>query len=338
MKRLLILSLCLIPLFASAQQREDVYAVGFYNLENLFDARRDTTILDGEFTPDGPRRWTEVKYRKKLDNMATVIGLLGREHCPAGAAIVGVTEVENRGVLEDLVKADPLADTGYEFVHYDSPDRRGIDVAMLYNPALFSLASSCVYPFVNPDDEDYRSRDVLLASGEMGGERVHVLVNHWPSRFGGRKSSKLRETAAAVNRRIADSLYAADPSARIVIMGDMNDDPTDRSCRVVLDAKRRPKDVVPGGLYNTVWQHHRRGAGTIAYKGQWNLFDQIIVSQNTLEPAGLRFLESEIFNRGFMIRQEGRYRGYPLRTFSEGRFLNGFSDHFPVLIYLKADR
>lgn len=318
-----------------AQKRVGVYAVAFYNLENLFDTERDESINDVEFTPQGANNWTEDKYRKKLNNMASVITQLAKEHTPAGPAILGVSEIENRRVLEDLIKTGNMPSLGYEIVHYDSPDRRGVDVGLLYNPKLFTVTSSHAYPYNLPDDPDFRTRDQLLVSGYLAGEPFHVIVNHWPSRYGS-KSSELREFAASISKHIADSIYNDNPNAKVVIMGDMNDDPVDRSTRVVLDAKKRQEDVKPGGLFNTMWGFFDRGIGTLSYQNKWSLFDQIIISENLLgkDRSTLKFWKAEIFNRDFLLQKEGKRKGYPLRTFSDNKFMNGYSDHLPVLIYL----
>lgn len=317
------------------QKKYQVYAAAFYNLENLFDTDRDTLINDVDYTPQGANRWTPEKYRKKQANMAKVLSRLGKKYNSAGPAIIGLCELENRKVLEDLVNQPTLASAGYGIVHYDSPDRRGIDVAMLYDPNVFKLKNSKVLAYNKEDHPGYATRDVLLVSGELAGENIHVMVNHWPSRYGG-KSSELREFAAAIVRRAVDSLYLIDPLAKIIIMGDLNDDPIDKSVRVVLDAKKYPEEVQKGGLYNTMWQHYDRGIGSLGYQGKWNLFDQIIVSEPLLgdDRSSLKLWKSEVFNPEFLITQEGKYKGYPFRTFSGNVFQNGFSDHFPTLIYL----
>lgn len=318
-----------------AQKKIGVYSVAFYNLENLFDTERDESINDEEFTPKGANAWTPDKYKKKLNNLASVISKLSREHTPAGPAILGVAEVENRKVLEDLVKADEIAATGYKIVHYDSPDRRGIDVALLYNPHLFTLTSSKTYPYVLPDNPDFKTRDQLLVSGYLAGEPFHVIVCHWPSRFGN-KSSELREFAASISKHIADSIYNDNPEAKIVIMGDLNDDPDDKSTRIVLNAKKKQNEVKPGGLFNTMWGFYDKGIGTLSYQNKWSLFDQIIISESLLgkDRSTLKFWKAEIFNRDFLLQKEGKRKGYPLRTFSDNTFLNGYSDHLPTIIYL----
>ncbi|WP_073552399.1 endonuclease [Elizabethkingia meningoseptica] len=322
-------------LLVAQQKQYQVYTAAFYNLENLFDTEADPAINDTEFTPAGSNNWTREKYYKKQANMAKVISRLGKKYNAAGPAFIGLCELENRKVLEDLTQQPALKSAGYGIVHYDSPDRRGVDVALLYNPSLFKVKDSKVFAYKLNDLPEYKTRDILLVKGELAGEDVHVLVNHWPSRYGG-KSSELREHAASIVRKVVDSLYAADQQAKIVIMGDLNDDPVDKSVRVVLGAKKYQNEVEKGGLYNTMWQHYDRGVGSLGYQGKWNLFDQIIISEPLLgeDRSSLKFWKSEIFNPEFLITQEGRYKGYPYRTFSGNVFQNGFSDHFPTLIYL----
>lgn len=325
----------LYPAIMFCQKKYSIYPVAFYNVENLFDTKDDEGVYDEEFTPTGNKAWTEDKYNKKLNSLASVLSKLAREYSPSGPAVIGVSEIENRGVLEDLLKTKEMASMGYEIVHYDSPDRRGVDVGLLYNPAVFKVTSSKAYQYNLPDNPRFKTRDQLLVSGTLAGESFHVITNHWPSRWGS-KSSELREFAASISKHIADSIYKADPKAKVVIMGDLNDDPVDKSVRVVLDAKRNQKDVKPGGLFNTTWGFYDKGIGTLVYQNKWNLFDQIIVSESLLgnDRSSLKFWKAEIFNREFLIQKEGKNKGYPLRTFSGDTFLNGYSDHFPVLIYL----
>lgn len=340
MKRyLLYLLFLLYPIFGWSQQKQKLYAVAFYNLENLFDTFRDPSINDEEFTPNGANAWTLDKYQKKLNNMSYAISRLGQDYTPDGVAFLGVAEVENQKVLEDLVKTGPLASVGYGIVHYDSPDYRGIDVALLYNPKLFKVTSSQVYHYVLPEEPDFKTRDQLLVNGILDGEPCHVIVNHWPSRRGGNQSSYLREHAAAMCKSIADSLYRVDPNSKVIIMGDLNDDPFNKSVKNVLGANGTQSKVKPGGFYNPFWVLLKRGIGSLFYQGNWNLFDQIILSQSFLRNNnGLKFWKAEVFNRDFLIQKEGAYKGYPLRTFSGNRFMNGYSDHFPTLVYLVKDR
>ena len=322
----------------SAQNKKLLpYAIAFYNLENLFDTINVNGNYDLEYSPAGEKVWNSKKYYSKQDNMAYCISRLGKEVCPLGPAVIGVAEVENRSVLEDLVKRGDLAKYNLQIVHYDSPDLRGVDVALLYNPFLFSVVSSKPYPLTIPELPDFRTRDVLLVSGLMDGEKFHILVNHWPSRRNGEKASRhLRVAAAGLNKYIYDSIRIADPDAKVIIMGDLNDDPDNASVKDVLEAKAKMKDVKKNGLFNPMAELHAKGIGTLAYQDSWNVFDQIMVSDNLLgdDKSTFKYWKVEIFNRDFLIQKEGKYKGYPLRTHSENAFLNGYSDHFPVLIYL----
>ena len=321
---------------ATGQQKQyAVYPLAFYNVENLFDTQRDTTVMDFEFTPEGGLNWTPDKYRKKLTRLSTVLSRIGRQHGSAGPALIGVCEVENRKVLEDLVSQDAVKGMNLQIVHYDSPDRRGIDVALLYNPDLFRFVEAKVLPYHLPERPDYVTRDILMVKGVIANEMVHVFVNHWPSRFGG-KSSILREHAASVLRHAVDSIYSSRPEAKIVIMGDFNDDPVDKSIQEVLQAEGKRERVTEQGLYNTMYRHYKRGVGSLGYLAKWNLFDQIIISKPLLSnnSGKLQFWKSEIYNPDYLTTKEGRYKGYPFRTFSSNLFQDGYSDHFPVLIYL----
>lgn len=311
--------------------------VAFYNLENLFDTIDSPDVNDFEYTPGGPNKWNGHKYKSKLQKMSYAISQIGLDQSPLGAAILGVSEVENRGVLEDLVAQPAIADRAYEIVHYDSPDRRGIDVGLLYNPRLFVVSNSVQHPFRMEGNPEFFTRDQLLVSGYLLGEKIHVIVNHWPSRYGGEIASRPNRVAAArLTQSIVDSIYRVEPKAKIIIMGDLNDDPMNESTAVVLNARKKPKDVQDGGLYNTMWTIHDKGVGSLAYQGQWNLFDQIIISSYLLNAprTELSYWKSEVFNRSFLTHQDGPEKGVPYRTHSKGVWLNGYSDHFPTLIYL----
>lgn len=330
---LLLLLFAAHPSFAQTNRR--VYPIAFYNLENLYDAVKDSSINDDEFTPKGANTWTETKYQQKIKNMARAIRAIGSPSSSLGPVALGVAEIENRRVLEDLTKDPQLRDLRLAIVHHDSPDRRGVDVGFLYNPEFFTPYRDQAYPFNLPENPGFKTRDQLLISGTIAGDTVHIIVNHWPSRYGN-KSSELREFAAGITKGICDSLYRENSEAKIIIMGDLNDDPKDKSVKEVLQAKKNPQDVPAQGLYNTMWKFYDKGIGSLGYQGQWNLFDQIIISRPLLDNKnkGLRFVKAEIFNRDFLVQQEGRNKGYPHRTFSGGVFINGYSDHFPTLIYL----
>ena len=336
MKKLLIVLnlLLLLSLSSNAQGKKyALYSAAFYNLENLFDYTHDQGKDDYEFLPDGKNEWDSIRYVSKLHNMAQVISQLARDKQPEGPAFIGVAEVENRKVLEALVKQPALASTGYQFVHYEGPDKRGIDCGLIYNPALFQVTTSKLDLYVNPNDTVHKTRGFLIVSGILANEKVTVIVNHWPSRGA---DSPARVLAGQQVRVLKDSLLTADPASKVIIMGDMNDDPMDESMSQALGAKREIKDVEQGGLYNPWWNTLAKGMGTLTYRGKWNLFDQIVVSSNLLgdDRSTLKFCQNEIFYRDFMIEQEGKYKGSPKRTFGGSTWLNGYSDHLPTIIYL----
>ncbi len=325
-----------ISIPALAQKKLGVYSVAFYNIENLWDTDDDPNNSgDDDYTPEGRYQWTPEKYRQKLLNAAMVLSQLGKDYCPMGAALIGVSEIENRRVLEDLMQSEPLRSIGYQVIHFESPDHRGIDVAALYNPRIFTFEKATIYPYNNPEAPDFKTRDQLLVSGKLAGEPFHMIVNHWPSRYGGNKSSPSREFAAAITKHIADSIRRSDPEAKIVIVGDLNDDPYNKSCSKVLEAQRKTEDTPQDGYYNTTWKLYDDGIGTLCYQGQWNLFDQQIISGNLLgaDKRTLKFWKTEIFSRPFLLQQEGKYKGYPFRSFSGNVFQGGFSDHLPTVSY-----
>ena len=335
-----VLSLLLVTVCGNAQKKYSVYAVGFYNQENLFDTCHDAGKNDSEFLPNGSYRWNGMKYTHKLRNMARVLADMGTDVLPGvGCAVIGLSEVENSKVLDDLTAQAPLRARGYEYVHIEGPDSRGIDCAMLYNPALFTVKDSRLLPYV-PDGS--MKRGFLTVSGEMAGEPVTVIVCHWPSRFSG---SAYRERAALLVRDIKDSLLRADPAVKVLVMGDMNDDPTNKSMKDVLKAKADVKDVKEGCMYNP-WYNMlaNDGVGTLAYQGSWNLFDQIVLTPNLVDADGrkdystLKYWKNQIFRRSYMMNTEGRYKGTPKRTHASGIWLDGYSDHLPVVVYLVKEQ
>lgn len=324
---------------ADLSKKVQLSCVAFYNLENLFDTI-DGPNNDEEYLPNGVNKWGSMKYNAKLKNMSYAISQIGTDLTPVGAAIIGVSEIENRGVLEDLVKQPLIANRTYQIVHYDSPDRRGVDVGLLYNPRLFTVSNSKSYR-LRTEDSTFLTRDQLMVSGYLMGEKIHVIVNHWPSRSGGEMRSRpKRNAAAALTRSIVDSLFRVDAKAKIIVMGDLNDDPTNESCATVLGAKREMTDVQPKQLYNVFWKTLEKGIGSLSYNDQWNLFDQIILSHELVngDKSKLSFWKGEVFYRNFLIQQEGRYKGTPMRTHSGGVWLNGYSDHLPTLVYLVKEK
>jgi hypothetical protein len=288
--------------------------------------------------PEGGKAWDSLKYQNKLFNMAKVISEIGTEYTPDGVAVLGVSEVENKGVLDDLVAMPSIKSRDYQVVHFDSPDYRGIDVGLLYQEKYFKLKNALAYPVRFADSPDSRTRDQLVVSGEMDGEMVTFIVCHWPSRRGGQKASEPRRIEAAlVGRRIIDSLIMVNPASKIIYMGDLNDDPVDASLTDYLKASGKKEKLKKDELFNTMWDHYKKGNGTLAYRDAWNLFDQIVVSQPFIsEDASTYILHAAyVFKKEWMIQTEGAYAGYPLRTHAGGVYMNGYSDHFPTYLILK---
>lgn len=331
----------LLTVQAQSGKKYAKIAIGFYNLENLFDTIHQEGVRDYEFTPEGTNRWTSERYKKKLENLSEVISqIAGR-----GPSILGVSEVENRSVLEDLLDMPRLKSLNYGIVHYDSPDARGIDVALLYQKNIFNLHNSTVFPVRIEGEPDFRTRDVLLATGDIDGEIFHFMVAHWPSRVGGEKASEYRRMAAAkVMRRVADSLLFENKNAKVVMMGDLNDDPVNNSIKEGLKAKGNPKKILDGDYFTPMYKLYKDGYGTLAYRDSWNLFDNMIVSSNLLGDKDYSnfklYRDSKtgqyayIFNKPFLKQKEGRYKGYPWRTIVSGQYQGGYSDHFPVYLYV----
>lgn len=337
---LLATALFLLAFTAGAQKKQfQVTAVAFYNLENLFDPADDPQKFDEEFTPNGAYHYTEEIYRQKLHNLATVIAQLGTDVTPDGPAIIGHAEVENAKVLEDLAAQPEIRNRNYKFVHFESPDARGIDVAMLYNPKYFTvLKAEALYTDISAfGEKGGKTRDVLYVMGLLNGDTTHVFVNHWPSRRGGEAASApLRAIAARVSKRIIDSLMAKNPATKAIVMGDLNDDPIDPSVVKELGAKGNKSKVGLSDLYNPWTAFYNQGIGTLGYNDAWNLFDQIIISGAYLkgDERSWRFYKAEVFNREFLKEKFGQYKGYPHRSFSGNTWINGYSDHFPTIIYL----
>jgi len=325
-------------IFSQDKPSYKVTCVGFYNLENLFDIDDDPLTNDSEYLPDGANKWDSTKYVNKLLNMSTVIADLATDISPDGIAVLGVAEIENRKVLEDLVAMPLLQKRGYKIVHYNSPDVRGVDVGMLYQEKYFKLKNSKSYRLVFPNDPDYFTRDQLVATGEMDGEPVSIIVAHWPSRRGGQAASEPnRIEAAKLGRKIIDSLLAENPAAKIILMGDLNDDPINISITQYIKAKGKIAKMADGDMYNVMYDHYKSGNGTLAWNDAWNLFDQMIVSQALVstDASSYVFHQSYVYNKEYIKQQDGNYVGYPKRTHAGGVYLNGYSDHFPVYMVLK---
>ncbi|MCI7314640.1 MAG: endonuclease/exonuclease/phosphatase family protein [Bacteroidales bacterium] len=343
-------------------KRYALYGVAFYNLENLFDTLHDAGKNDYEYLPDGRNKWGKMKYEAKLHNMARVLSELCTDKLPQGPAVIGVSELENHLALEDLLNQPSLAGRGLKYVDVAGPDRRGVECAFIYNPRFFQMERYMHVPYYYAPsgrvddplvgfytdeqgevqaytdlkgDTTHITRGFLVMQGLLAGERMFFIVNHWPSRAAG---SEARERAGHQVRMLKDALMASHPEAKVMIMGDMNDDPADKSMTTALGCKHQTDKVKKATDLFNPWHEtlYKRGQGTLLYQGKWNLFDQIVFSGNLLgtDRTSLKFYKHEIFMRDYLFQQEGKYKGSPLRTHAGGVWLNGYSDHLPTYVYL----
>jgi len=321
--------------------------IAFYNLENLFDTKNDPNKNDEASPIMEYKGDKEEVYKKKVNNMAKVLAEIGTTSVyKSSPAVIGVAEVENRAVLEDVIKNEYLKKKKYGIIHFDSPDWRGIDVALLYRKKYFTPISfkSITLMLKDADGKRIRTRDQLVVTGILDGEQVAFIVNHWPSRRGGEARSRpTREKAAALNVKIIDSLKKEIPEIKIITMGDLNDDPTNTSVKNVLKAvslKKTQADLKANGdetpyVYNP-FNDIGKNEGTLGYRDSYNLFDQIIFTPDFLNKdfSKYQFEKAAIFKPKYMMNKRGRYKGYPKRSWSGGTFTGGYSDHYPTYIYL----
>lgn len=335
----LILTTGSLSCFSQTKQNYKISVIGFYNLENLYDTIDNPMVDDNEFTPAGPKKYNGEIYFDKLQKLSTVIAEMGADKTPDGPAILGVAEIENDTVLNDLIKHPLIAKRNYQIVHYDSKDARGVDVGLLYNPKYFKVENSNKLFVSLPSGakDAYFTRDVLWVKGQLDGETIHVYVNHWPSRRGGEKRSEPgRMAAAQVCRTHMDSILKTEPDAKFVVMGDLNDDPINKSITQVIGANPELPLVKKDGMYNPWTELYNKGIGTLAYQDAWGLFDQILISGTWLshDQSGFFFKSRYIFNKPYLVENMGRYKGYPMRTWDGNIYRGGYSDHFPTYIVL----
>lgn len=344
MKRLLPSVVVLLTIVAGCFAQGPTTVV-FYNLENLFDTVDTRGVRDGEFTPRGSKRWTSARYARKLTDIAHVLSDLAAAE-GGFPVVIGVAEVENRAVMEALAAQPALLPAGYRVVHFDSPDPRGIDVGFLYRPDVFDLQGSAPVRVAFPEARDFRTRDLVTMWGTLDAQPFFFLVCHWPSRVDRRGDSEHRRmTVARRVRHVADSVLKADSAVRVVVMGDLNDDPIDRGVIEGLRSVERMEETVGGALFNPFAAMYLAGYGSLAYRGEWNLFDQVLVSHHLtgdadsawrIVPVGGTPFYGGIFCRPYQLQTEGHFRGYPFRTYAGDEYLGGVSDHLPVYIRLEC--
>lgn len=394
MKKFSILSAVLLSICAFSQQGKlrKVAAVGFLNVENLWDTIRSADYIDGtkevknpafhrsipmdsitfleaekydgpwnddaligrkairyqsgsgDFTPSSAKNYSSEIYKAKLANEARVISELGAQYTRTAPAVVGLIEVENRQVVEDLIREPALKKHDYGIIHYNSYDHRGIDVALIYQKKRFMPVNSLKKELKIFGDNGRReyTRDILVVSGLLDHERVAFFMNHWPSRRGGEALSQSKRNAAAVLlKQQMDSIRSADPSVKLIAMGDFNDDPVDPSLKDYLEAQRNPLDLSEKKPYlNLMYPLYKKGVASLAYQDAPNLFDQIIVSKNLIADQVTKaysVYKAEIFAPAYLISREGNYKGYPFRSWDGDRFTGGYSDHFPAFVILQRE-
>ena len=308
---------------------EKLHSVAFYNLENFFDTIDDPYVLDDDFTPKGFKKWSPKKFDKKTKKLAKAISNIGRQETQKPPALVGVAEIENSGVFDKLLQAESLKAINYGYVHFDSPDERGIDTGLIYDKTYFVVDNSETLPLLIKNENGKRdfTRDVLYVKGRLNGEEIHVFVNHWPSRRDGAELTSYKREAAA--KVVLQKMGALEKEGfNCIVMGDFNDDPNSKSIGLLMDS---------GHFINPMKKLLSPISGSANYKGEWSLFDQILVSHSFLnhEKNTHSFKKAAIFNPKLLKEWKGKYKGNPFRTYVGRKYLGGYSDHFPVYMILE---
>ncbi len=320
--------------FLKRKKVNNLYTIGFYNLENLFDIYNNPNTLDDDFTPTGLKKWSIKRYNSKINKLARTIAEVGDEGSKRPPAIMGIAEVENKEVIEDLIAVEPLKNFNYGYVHYDSPDERGIDTGLIYNRDYFEVLHSEPITLMIFEKDGVRdaTRDILYVKGLLNKEEVHIFVNHWPSRRDGDKASSFKRVQAA--QTIVDFMEKIEKEIEkpnYIIMGDFNDGPNDESIQHLMQSEK---------LYNPMKKLLTPNRGSANYKKAWLLFDQIMVSHNffNFQKGTHSFAHANIFDENFLTEFKGKFKGTPYRTYVGGKYIGGYSDHFPVYIQLKYNK
>jgi endonuclease/exonuclease/phosphatase family metal-dependent hydrolase len=340
MRKILLFTAAILLINIVLAQEEKSYetiCVAFYNVENLFDTINQPDVEDIEFLPESEKKWGTKRFDAKIKKLSTTIAEIGKDFTGEPPAIIGLCEVENRSVIEDLANTEALAKYDYGIEHYDCWYYRGVDVGLMYRRDYFEVTHSVSYKLQFSELPDLSTRDQLLVSGLLLGEPVHFIVLHYPSRRGGEKRSRpLRIEAAELTKHIVDSLQNIDKNAKIIIMGDLNDDPINESVKKVLNSHGDKDNLKEDELYNPMANLFKKGIGSLAYRDSWNLFDQIIITPSLIKDdySNWTFYKAFIYNKPFLMQKEGRFKGYPFRTFVGNTYQGGYSDHFPAYMYL----
>lgn len=310
---------------------KELFTVGFYNLENLFDTIDDPNTLDDDYTPKGFKKWSMKRYKRKLYKLAKTISEIGDKDSKNPAVLLGIAEVENELVIQDLIAAEPLRAIDYGYVHYDSPDERGIDTALIYHKPNFEVLYSepITLMIYEKDGRRDTTRDILYVKGKLNQELVHIFVNHWPSRRDGdQETSFKRVKAAETIKEYMAKIESEEENPNYIVMGDFNDGPDSDSIKSLMESDQ---------LYNPMEKLLTPDRGSANYKRKWMLFDQIMVSHSFLnyEKGTHSFAHANIFDESFLTEFKGKYKGAPYRTYAGRKYIGGYSDHFPVYIQLK---
>ena len=391
MRQIFIIIFCVFSLFYNAQMKRTA-AVGFYNVENLWDTVKSVDYIDAtlpahhinfhrsvpldslkyleitkdykgpwdyerikgqkvvrkqilseDFTPKSNKNYTYNIYQQKLKNIAQVISEIGFKYTKTAPAVVGLVEVENRQVVEALTQQDALKKYDYGVVHYNSFDARGIDVALIYQKKRFTVTNSYKKELVlfREDGKREYTRDLLVVSGILDGEKVAFFVNHWPSRGGEAVSMPKRNAAAALLKQEMDALREKNPNIKLIAMGDFNDDPISPSFKNHLKAVGDEKELNEEYPYfNPMYKMYKKGVASLAYRDAPNLFDQIIYSKNLVSNSSAEeytVYRTEVYAPAYLINKQGNYKGYPFRSWDGDKFTGGYSDHFPVFTILQKE-
>ncbi len=318
---------------SKSTQDLNTHCIAFYNLENLFDTKDDVLTGDNDFLPYSRKRWTDKRFQNKIKKLGATISKIGKDKTINAPTILGVAEVENRAVMEALIESEDLGDINYGIVHYDSSDERGIDVGLIYNKNHFEVLHSETFVVYLEDEDGERdyTRDILLVSGKLQDETIHILVNHWPSRRDGEdETNHKRVTAAQKVAEIISKIRHENPEAKVLVMGDFNDNPDNDSLQLLVNEN---------AMYNpmeTIWSPER---GSQIHDFKWNMFDQILCSVNFLssDKTKLRYDHADVFDEHFLTQFKGKYKGQPFRTYVGKKYKGGISDHFPVYMILEVE-
>lgn len=316
---LIVLLWCMTPLALFSQ------VVAFYNCENYYDTTNQLQVNDEEFLPSAAKAYSALRYRQKTTQLSKIIFGLGQLGAKEGLALLGLAEIENQFVLDQLIQAPAIQKYQYKYIHFNSDDPRGIDVALVYQPRLFTPYQYKTYSLKDAQHfQNYATRDILFVKGFLQKQKVYLLINHWPSRRGGSSEArKNRIWAASICKKIMDSVQLVDSNAHWIVMGDFNDNPTNKSLQKL-------------GMLNPFMELFKKGEGSLAFRDSWNLFDQILLSPNwESSNMNIKYYKSIVYKTKEQLETIGKYKGYPMRSWNGDQFRGGFSDHFPVALIFK---